>query len=31
MNLDRVNFRKFLQNITGEYDVLDFKGQYIED
>lgn len=28
---DRVNFRKLLQNITGEYDVLDFKGQYIED
>lgn len=28
---DRVNFRKLLQNVTGEYDVLDFKGQYIED
>lgn len=28
---DRVNFRKLLQNNSGEYDELEFKGQYIED
>ena len=30
-NPDRENFRELLQNITGEYDELEFKGQYIED